>query len=124
MSNAYIDGFVIAVPTSNKQKFIEHAQKADSVFKELGATRIIECWGDDIPNGRLTDFRRAVQAGEDETVVFAWIEWPDKQTRDTAMGRMSELMKTDERLNCETNPTPFDGSRMIFGGFMPILELQ
>ncbi len=124
MSNAYIDGFVIAVPTSNKQKFIEHAQKADSVFKELGATRIIECWGDDVPNGRLTDFRRAVQAGKDETVVFAWIEWPDKQTRDTAMGRMSELMKTDERLNCETNPTPFDGSRMIFGGFTPILELQ
>ena len=124
MSNAYIDGFVIAVPTSNKEKFIEHAQKADSVFKELGATRIIECWGDDVPDGRLTDFRRAVQAGEDETVVFAWIEWPDKQTRDTAMGRMSELMKTDERLNCETNPTPFDGSRMIFGGFTPILELQ
>ncbi len=124
MSNAYIDGFVIAVPTLNKQKFIEHAQKADSVFKELGATRIIECWGDDVPDGRLTDFRRAVQAGEDETVVFAWIEWPDKQTRDTAMGRMNELMKTDERLNCETNPTPFDGSRMIFGGFTPILELR
>ena len=124
MSNAYIDGFVIAVPTLNKQKFIEHAQKADSVFKELGATRIIECWGDDVPDGRLTDFRRAVQAGEDETVVFAWIEWPDKQTRDTAMGRMSELMKNDERLNCKTNPTPFDGSRMIFGGFTPILELQ
>ena len=119
----YVDGFVIAVPADRKQEFIDHASKADSVFKELGATRILECWGDDVPDGKLTDFRRAVQAKEDETVVFSWIEWPDKATRDAAMGRMEELMKTDDRLNPEKNPMPFDGKRMIFGGFAPVVEL-
>ena len=84
---SYIDGFVIAVPTANKQKFIDHANKGDTVFIELGATRILECWGDDVPDGKLTDFRRAVQAKDDETVVFSWIEWPDKATRDAAMAR-------------------------------------
>jgi uncharacterized protein YbaA (DUF1428 family) len=120
---AYIDGFVIAVPTARKQQFIDHAGKAGSVFKELGATRILECWGDDVPDGRLTDFRRAVQAKEDETVVFSWIEWPDKETRDAAMSRMDELMKTDDRFHPEKNPMPFDGKRMIFGGFAPVVEL-
>jgi uncharacterized protein YbaA (DUF1428 family) len=119
----YIDGFVIAVPTGRKHEFIDHAGKANIVFKELGATRILECWGDDVPNGKLTDFRRAVLANEDETVVFSWIEWPDKATRDAAMGRMAELMKTDDRMNPEKNPMPFDGSRMIFGGFAPVIEL-
>ena len=80
----YVDGFVIAVPKANKQKFIEHANKGDSVFTELGATRILECWGDDVPDGKVTDFRRAVQANDDEAVVFSWIEWPDKATRDAA----------------------------------------
>jgi uncharacterized protein YbaA (DUF1428 family) len=119
----YIDGFVIAVPTTNKQKFVEHAKKANGVFLELGATRILECWGDDVPNGKVTDFRRAVDATTDETVVFSWIEWPDKATRDKAMGRMEELMKTDERMNPDKNPMPFDGKRMIYGGFMPVVEL-
>jgi uncharacterized protein YbaA (DUF1428 family) len=98
---SYIDGFVIAVPTANKEKFIEHAEKADNLFKELGARRILECWGNDVPDGKLTDFRKAVQAKEDETVVFSWIEWPDKATRDAAMARMDELMKTDDRFNPE-----------------------
>ena len=120
---SYIDGFVIAVPTSNKQEFINHAKKADSLFKELGATRILECWGNDVQDGKLTDFRKAVQAKEDETVVFSWIEWPDKATRDAAMARMDELMKTDDRLNPEKNPMPFDGKRLIYGGFAPVVEL-
>ena len=120
---AYVDGFVIAVPTARKQQFIDHAGKAASVFKELGATRILECWGDDVPDGKLTDFRRAVQAKEDETVVFSWIEWPDKATRDAAMRRMDELMQTDDRFHPEKNPMPFDGKRMIFGGFAPVIEL-
>jgi uncharacterized protein YbaA (DUF1428 family) len=120
---SYVDGFVIAVPTANKQKFIDHAEKGDSVFTELGATRIVECWGDDVKDGKVTDFRKAVQAREDETVVFSWIEWPDKATRDTAMGRMEELMQTDERFSPETNPMPFDGMRLIYGGFTPIVEL-
>ncbi|MBO6782467.1 MAG: DUF1428 domain-containing protein [Alphaproteobacteria bacterium] len=120
---SYIDGFVIAVPTANRQKFIEHASRADTLFKELGATRIIECWGDDVPDGQTTDFRRAVKAEDDETVVFSWIEWPDKATRDAAMGRMDELMKTDDRFNQQTNPMPFDGMRMIYGGFAPVVEM-
>jgi uncharacterized protein YbaA (DUF1428 family) len=120
---AYIDGFVLAVPTANRQRFIEHARLGDSVFMELGATRVLECWGDDVKDGKLTDFRRAVQAKPDETVVFSWIEWPDKATRDRAMSRMDELMKTDDRMNPEKNPMPFDGKRMIYGGFAPVVEL-
>ncbi|MGF7146444.1 uncharacterized protein YbaA (DUF1428 family) [Sphingomonas zeicaulis] len=120
---AYIDGFVLAVPTANKDKFIEHARKGDAVFMELGATRVFECWGDDVPDGKQTDFRGAVQATADETVVFSWIEWPDKATRDTAMARMEDLMKTDERMDPEKNPMPFDDKRMIFGGFAPVMVL-
>ncbi len=119
----YVDGFVIAVPTSNKQKFIDHAKSADSLFMELGASRILECWGDDVPTGKVTDFRKSVQAKDDETVIFSWVEWPDKATRDTAMGRMHELAKTDDRFNLEKNPMPFDGKRMIFGGFTPVVTL-
>ena len=120
----YVDGFLIAVPTANKQKFIEHAKKGDAVFMELGATRILECWGDDVPDGELTDFRRAVKATADETVVFSWIEWPDKPTRDAGMSKMMEMMKTDPRMNPEKNPMPFDGARLIYGGFAPIVTLQ
>jgi uncharacterized protein YbaA (DUF1428 family) len=94
------------------------------VFVELGATRVLECWGDDVPTGKLTDFYRAVQTKDDETVVFSWVEWPDKKTRDDAMSKMNELMKTDPRMNPETNPMPFDGKRMIFGGFTPVVTLQ
>ncbi|MET0364513.1 MAG: DUF1428 domain-containing protein [Sphingobium sp.] len=120
----YVDGFVIAVPTANKQKFIDHAEKGDSLFMELGAVRVLECWGDDVPDGKQTDFRGAVKATAEETVVFSWIEWPDKATRDAAMGRMDELMKTDDRFNPEKNPMPFDGGRMIYGGFSPIVTLE
>src|SRR5262245_29108132 len=120
---AYIDGFVIAVPTASKDRFIKHANEADSIFMELGATRVIECWGDDVPDGKLTDFRRAVQAKDDETVAFSWIEWPDKATRDAAFGKMETLMKTDPRMNPEKNPMPFDGKRMIYGGFAPVVTL-
>jgi uncharacterized protein YbaA (DUF1428 family) len=125
---SYIDGFVIAVPTANKQKFIDHAQLGDHVFMDLGATRILECWGDDLPEGELTDFRRAVQAQGDETVVFSWIEWPDKKTRDAAFGTMKEWMdnpeKADPRMDPSRNPMPFDGKRLIFGGFMPVVEIK
>ena len=119
---SYIDGFVIAVPNNNRQKFIDHARSSDSVFMELGATRVLECWGDDVKDGKLTDFRRAVQAKQDEAVVFSWIEWPDKPTRDKAMKRMDELMQSDDRMNPGKNPMPFDGKRMIFGGFDVLVE--
>jgi uncharacterized protein YbaA (DUF1428 family) len=120
----YVDGFVIAVPTANRDKFIEHARTADSVFLELGATRILECWAEDVSHGKQTDFYRAVEAKEDESVVFSWIEWPDKPTRDAAMGRMEELMKTDPRMDPESNPMPFDGKRLIYGGFEPVVTLE
>jgi uncharacterized protein YbaA (DUF1428 family) len=116
----YVDGFVMAVPTSRKQEFIEHAGKADPVFIEFGATRVLECWGEDIPDGKVTDFRRAVQAKEDETVVFSWIEWPDKATRDAGMAKVME----DPRLQPEANPMPFDGRRMIYGTFAPVVDID
>jgi uncharacterized protein YbaA (DUF1428 family) len=125
---SYIDGFVIAVPTANKQKFLDHAKLGDSVFIEFGATRVIECWGDDVQDGKVTDFRKAVQAQDDETVVFSWIEWPDKATRDSAMEKMSEWMnnpeKADPRMHPDKNPMPFDGKRLIYGGFAPLVELS
>lgn len=124
---SYVDGFVIAVPTANKQKFIDHAKQGDSVFIDLGATRIVECWGDDVSAGKVTDFRKAVQAKDDETIVFSWIEWPDKDTRDAAYATMTEWMqdpeKADPRMDPEKNPMPFDGKRLIYGGFAPIVEL-
>lgn len=77
-----------------------------------------------MPDGKVTDFRRAVQASPDETIVFSWIEWPDRQTRDAAMSRMDELMKTDARFDALKNPMPFDGKRMIFGGFAPVFQFE
>jgi uncharacterized protein YbaA (DUF1428 family) len=124
---SYIDGFVIAVPTANRQKFIDHAKMGDSVFMDLGATRVVECWGDDVPDGTVTDFGKAVQAKEDETVVFSWIEWPDRATRDAAYAKMRDWMenpeKADPRMDPERNPMPFDGKRLIYGGFVPLVEM-
>ncbi|MCG3174802.1 MAG: putative protein YbaA [Myxococcota bacterium] len=124
---SYVDGFVIAVPAANKQKFIEHAGLGDSVFIDLGALRVVECWGDDVPEGRITDFRKAVQAQDDEIVVFSWIEWPDKQTRDAAFAKMTGWMNNpesaDPRMDPAKNPMPFDGKRLILGGFTPLVEL-
>ena len=114
---SYIDGFVIAVETARRDEFIDHARRMDAHFLEFGATRIVECWGDDVPDGSVTDFSRAVQAKDGETVAFSWIEWPDKATRDAAFKRM----ETDERFRAE--PMPFDGKRMIFGGFEPVVDL-
>ena len=119
---AYIDGFVIAVPSANKQQFINHANRVDSLFIDHGASRVVECWGADVPKGKTTDFQGAVAAQDDETVAFSWIEWPDKATRNSGMGRINELAKTDERLDPSKNPMPFDGKRMIYGGFETIVE--
>ena len=120
----YIDGFVIAVPKANKQKFIDHANHADSMFIEMGALRVIECWADDVPDGTVTDFRMAVKAEPDEDVIFSWIEWPDKETRDKAYAVMMDPNTKDPRMDPEKNPMPFDGKRMIFGGFTPVVDFK
>ncbi len=112
----YIDGTVAAVPTAGKDAYLAHARATAAVFKEHGALQVTETWGDDVPDGKLTDFKRSVQAKEDETVTFAWITWPDKATRDAAWPKIME----DGRLAAA--PMPFDGKRMIFGGFEVVLE--
>lgn len=79
--------------------------------------------GDDVPDGKVTDFRGAVKAEDGETVCFSWIEWPDKATRDAVFAQMEEMMKTDERFDPKKNIPPFDGKRMIFGGFEPVVQI-
>ena len=120
---AYVEGFVIAVPTARKQEFIDHARLADAVFMEHGAIRIFECWGSDVPHGKVTDFHRAVAAKDDESVVFSWIEWPDKATSQAMHAKMEEITSTDPRFSLEHNPPPFDGKRMIYGGLEPVVIL-
>ncbi|WP_305806121.1 DUF1428 domain-containing protein [Stenotrophomonas sp. YIM B06876] len=117
---SYIDGFILAVPTASKDAFLAHARVTDAICMEHGALRIVECWGEDVPHGKQTDFFRAVQAKDDETVVFSWIEWPDKATRDAGMKKMME----DPRMDPEKMPMPFDGKRLVYGGFNPVLELH
>ena len=92
---SYIDGYVIAVPSENKQEFIEHAQMMDSILMDFGALRVMECWEDDVRDGKNTDFRRAVNAKNGESIVFSWVVWPDKETRQKADERIHEIAKTD-----------------------------
>jgi len=113
---SYIDGFVVAVPKANKQAYLDHAKKSLPMFKEFGATRMVEAWGDDVPEGKVTDFQRAVKAEPNEQIVFSWIEWPSKEVRDQGMKKMME----DPRM--KDMKMPFDGQRMIYGGFAPILD--
>ena len=113
---SYVDGFVAAVPKANKDQYLAHAKESAKIFKELGATKCIETWEDDVPDGKVTDFHRAVQAKPDEAVVFSWITWPDKATRDDAWKKSME----DDRM--KNMQMPFDGKRMIYGGFAPIFE--
>ena len=114
----YVDGFVAAVPTQNREKYRKHAETAAEVFKENGATKVVECWGDDVPEGKVTSFPMAVKRKEDETVVFSWITWPSRKVRDDAWKKVME----DQRLKPETNPMPFDGKRLIYGGFETLFE--
>jgi uncharacterized protein YbaA (DUF1428 family) len=114
---SYVDGFVVAVPTGNEEPYRAMAERAGKIFLEHGAVHVLEAWGDDVPEGKVTDFRMAVKATADEAVVFSWIVWPSKAARDAgmqaSMADMKEMM----------GEMPFDGSRMIYGGFRTIVEM-
>lgn len=115
----YYTGVIAAVPTANREKFVEHVRAAWPLFRSWGATRLVETWGTNVPKGQFTDFYTAVQAKESETVVFSWIAWPDKETADAA----SRKMQTDPAM-LELPAMPFDGQRMVFGGFEPVFDSE
>lgn len=115
----YIDGFVAAVPTANRERYKKHAEAAAVVFKEHGALRLVECWGDDVPQGKVTSFPMAVKCKDDETVVFSWITWPSKKVRDEGMKKAM----ADPRIQPDKNPMPFDGKRLIYGGFEMLVDV-
>ena len=114
----YVEGFVVAVPTANKDEYRRHAEGAQPLFREFGVTRMVEAWGDDVPDGKVTDFKGAVQAKPDETVVFSWFEYPSKEVRDAANSRMM----SDPRMKEMGESMPFEGQRMIMSGFASIVE--
>jgi uncharacterized protein YbaA (DUF1428 family) len=114
--SVYVDGSVAAVPVANKDAYCDWAEVSAPMFIEYGAVRVLEGWADDVPDGKLTDFKRAVKAGSDEAVTISWIEWPSKQVRDAAW----EKIMADPRMN--QGPNLHDGQRRIFGGFRPIVD--
>jgi uncharacterized protein YbaA (DUF1428 family) len=114
----YIDGFVLAVPTANREAYRLVAEKAAQVFKDNGALSVVETWGDDVPEGKLTSFTMAVKREPHEAVVFSWITWPSRAVRDEGMKKSM----ADPRLQPGDTPMPFDGQRMIFGGFEVIVD--
>ena len=115
----YVDGFVVPVPNAKKEAYRQFTLKNVPMFLEYGALRIVETWGDDVVDGKLTDFRRAVQATAAENVVYSWIEWRSKAERD---GGWQKIM-ADERMRAGHEPAPFDGTRMFYGGFTLILDV-
>ena len=114
---SYVDGFILAVPKSNLDAYKELARQAGAIWKEHGALAYVECVGDDVPYGELTSFPRAVQASEDEVVIFSWVIYESRQSRDEIVTKVM----ADPRL--KGKDMPFDGKRMIYGGFQPFLEL-
>jgi uncharacterized protein YbaA (DUF1428 family) len=112
----YVDGFVAAALTASRSSYQEHVKAMGALFKEFGALRVVDCWGEDVPDGKLTSFPMAVKKQPNETVVFGWIEWPSRATRDAGF----EKAMKDPRMTSAA--MPFDGKRMIFGGFEVIAE--
>lgn len=115
---SYVDGFVLAVRTDGKEAYRKIAEKASAIFREHGATRVVEAWGDDVPDGKVTSFPMAVKLEPGETVVFSWIEWPSRAARDEGNARIM----ADPRMKMEGEEMPFSMERMIYGGFAAIVE--
>jgi uncharacterized protein YbaA (DUF1428 family) len=113
----YVNGFLAAVPANKKAEYLEFAKSMGKVFKEHGAQAVVDCWGDDVPQGKLTSMPMAVKCQEGEVVCFSWITWPSKAVQATGMGKAME----DPRMR-GVEP-PFDGKRIIFGGFEMISML-
>lgn len=114
----YFEGFIVPVPEANKDAFAKHANQMTPLLQEIGVRRQVEAWDSDLPEGKVTDFRKSVNAKPDEKVVFAWFEYPDRKARDAA----NEQMRSDPRMAEVGGDAPFDGKRMIFGGFDAIVE--
>lgn len=112
----YVDGYIAAVPTANRDTYCAFAEKAAALFREYGATRVVETWESDVPDGKLTSFPMAVQRKEGESIVFSWVIWPSKQVRDEGWQKMmADPRMADQQM-------PFDGQRMIYGGFDMIVD--
>jgi uncharacterized protein YbaA (DUF1428 family) len=114
----YVDGFLLAVPTANREAYRRHAEEAAIVFRDHGALGLVECWGDDVPEGKVNSMHSAVLRKPEETVVMSWITWPDRATRDAGMQKVF----ADPRMPRSMAEMPFDGTRMIFGGFEVIVS--
>ena len=116
---SYVDGYVLAVPRRNKPEYIKLAEESALVFKAHGALSVVENWADDVPDGETTSLPMAVKCEEGEDVVFSWIIWPSREARDAE----NQAAMSDPRLaNWDPKSMPFDGKRMIFGGFSTIVE--
>ena len=114
---AYVDGFVAAVKTARRNEYTDFANFMGPIFKEFGALSVVDCWGDDVPDGETTSFPMSVKKAEDETVTFSWITWPSKEVRDAGMAKLM----ADERMSIAE--MPFDGKRLIMGGFEVISDI-
>lgn len=115
----YVDGFVLAVPKANREAFKALAEEAAPIFKDHGALAVVECWGDDVPDGEVTSFPMSVKCKDDETVVFSWIVWPSREARDEGNKKVMD----DPRMKHSMDDAPFDPKRMIYGGFTKLVEL-
>lgn len=112
----YVEGFITPVPTANRDAYRAHSDRAADLLLEMGVTRLVETWGEDVPRGNVTDMHRAVQATADEAVLFSWFEYPDRATRDA----VNDRIRTDPRFAAMGSDMPFDAARMIYGGFASV----
>jgi len=114
----YLEGFIVPVPEANRDAYKKHASEFAPLIQDIGVRRMVESWDSDVPEGKVTDFRKSVDAKADEKVVFSWFEYPSKAERDAA----NEKMMSDPRMEEMGKDMPFDGKRMIMGGFDAIVE--